>query len=192
MIGFATIFHASTIIALAGILSGAAVGIFSPLFVSGAETKRLRDQLAFQRWETDRQELRSILDALAADLAALPDVLLAIEAWLIFQHASTNEHDSEGAARAANERAQAMRELVAKQNSAVRGIERARLRLDDDGADLLALARTMVDHCRKAVVPWTTVSEANLERVSSELWKQYDAFVKATLAFTAAKVYSPR
>ena len=192
MIANAAIFTESTIIALAGIIATGLAGVGVAAFTSRAESNRLNEQFKFQRWETDRQELRSLIDALASDLAALPEALSGLWRLLLLQQslspAPGSGHGGELTTRVADE----MINLANKQDAASRSVERVRLRLDDDATGCLAIAEAMIERSRRPIRPWTSASRADLQPASEETAELYRAFVAEARKITAAaKVYKP-
>lgn len=188
MIADATILTASTIIALTGIVATGLVGVGVATLNSRAEANRLRKQFAFQRWETDRQELRSILDALAADLAALPDALSGLARLVQLQTSSFPPlaPGSDGGRELTSAVARELIELGHRQDAASRSVERVRLRLDDDATGCLGIAEAMIQRSRQPMRPWTSASPGDLEPASTEIAWQYRAFVTEARKITAS------
>jgi len=180
----AAIFAQSTIIALAGIIATGLVGVGVATLNSRAESTRLREQFNFQRWESDRRELRSMIDALAADLATIPDALIGIRRWVLLQQSLRSGSDAaaEVASRFRNE----LIGLADTHESASRSVERVRLRLDDDVTRCLAIAEAMIERSRRPIRPWTNSSPADLEPASTETAEQYRAFVTEARKITAS------
>jgi len=195
------VFDASTIIALAGIISGAAVGIFAPLFTNRSESERLGSQLAFQRGETDRAELREILDTLSGQLGALPDGLVDVQQWSSVVEArkrmaqTLKEEDDPLIQRDSKRREDAAKTLKANRLAAAKTIERVRLRLTEE-PEVLEIARSMLVTTEQAMVRWTTgdlyaKDALTLEEAANEVRERYEDLVKAARGFTEAQLYRP-
>lgn len=186
MIAAGTVFTAQTIIALAGITATGLVGVGVAAFSSRAESKRLGEQFAFQRWETDRQELRAMLDALAADLAALPEAFIGLDRMVRLEKTISSTPPDALTSWVARE----LFRLSDMQERASRSLERVRLRLDDDATDCLAIARALIERSRQPTQPWTHSSPADLLAASRETAEQYRNFIGEARKITAsAKVY---
>jgi hypothetical protein len=180
------IFAQSTIIALVGIIATGLVGVGVATLNSRAESNRLREQFAFQRWETDRQELRSMIDDLAVNLAALPDALDRLGRLVVLQRSISLPARSDSARDLSSRVGNELIELADRQDAAARSVERVRLRLDDNATSCLAIAEAMIERSRQPIRPWTNSSPDDLEPASRETAEQYRAFVTEARKITAA------
>jgi hypothetical protein len=127
-----------------------------------AEDKRLAERLAFERAQTDRGELREILDAIAGELSTLNQ--LSREVWeyaharySALQAGSLNEYDA--AHREANEALDDS--LHAAAEVASDHIERLHLRLGHEAQDLLQGADRAHHHARH--MPFRASQAINVE-----------------------------
>lgn len=181
----------STIVALAGFVATALVGIGVAKLNSRGESVRLREQFAFHRWETDRQELRSMIDVLASDLAAIPDALDGLARFVQLERSLSLGAASSPAHELTSKMAREMIALADLQDAASRSVERVRLRLDDAATSCLAIADAMIERSRRPIRPWTGSSPDDLEPAREETAAQYRAFVTEARKLTAsAAIYT--
>ncbi len=152
-----------------------------------AEDRRHREQLAFERGETDRAELRTILDALAEHLHAVVDV---IQRAAVLADQWRDDGDPTGFRHA---RLDELGERIASSHDALtRDIERVRLRLGS-GAERLLLFAQMVRQ-EGSLLRWTgpEFDRAALARLATRLTAVEEllaAFRKEALRFTRAELH---
>jgi hypothetical protein len=157
-----------------------------------SEEQRHLEDLSFQRGETDRAELRMILDALAAPLQRLRSESGGLVlSWLMFA-------DLEGEAK---DRADAMLaervDAFARDIREARGHEqRVRLRLGHEGDDLAEAAADAIDRSSQLEaalmserVALDRPDEALVLEVKDQLKAAADRFLKEALGFTGAVLH---
>jgi hypothetical protein len=155
-----------------------------------AEDKRHRDQLSFQRAETDRAELRQILDALAEHMHGIRDAARGVVSMgeEVLEEEGTEEQDywqkrlDEYAKQLANEG-----------DAAARQIQRLRLRLGSEGSSLILSAEVARGYAQsvqwaltlRSVPPDLQAAKDARDKLNS----QADRFFAAALKLTSASLH---
>lgn len=161
-----------------------------------AEDKRHLDQLAFQRGETDREELRRILDDLAQHVFALQEA--SSDAVAAAQTAAANWDEENANLDYWRARFESISERIDTEvDKASRQIERVRLRLGDSGMRLVELAHLIrmrassVGYAFIRDPPWTPKKLAEAEDSRKRLNELCATFSAEALKFTRAELHQP-
>lgn len=158
-----------------------------------SEERRHRDQLRFERGEADRAELRSIIDALAERLFGLADAARSMASDMKVESQFWREEKRDEAEKRrveANDRIRVARDRITEH------IERLRLRLGDEGAELVKFA---TDARAQAVLMWVAprklpVDAEELTKLtgrSERIRTAYRAFIAEAFRYTRAELSRP-
>jgi hypothetical protein len=156
-----------------------------------AEDQRHREQLSFERGETDRAELRSILDALAKHLFQLREAVSGLIATV--QNMLEDDEGDGIDADYRKERLESRRERIGSEDDEiVRQIQRLSLRLGNEG-DVLARKATMM-RLHANSVRWATKQPSTEELAKAvsareQLNKLGPEFISEALKFTSARLH---
>lgn len=193
----------SSTVAVVAIVSGAVVGVAAPL-VSGyfqtrnsqrmitAQREQFWDQLAFERGQTDRAELRILIDRLADCLLKLRDAvaLATTHAAMSIDNAFSTEDRRESQTSLFESLPRIQQAVVATSDQ----VERLRLRLGADGANLVALATSAAEvGSRLRDIP-SRLDRDEVEYMAAahtKIGEIREHFMTEALRFTAAELDSP-
>ena len=163
-----------------------------------SEDERHRDDLAFQRGETDRGEVRSILDSLAAHLFEMEDAAREARAAALFlveddDVADLADWQRERLRDWQRERLESRRDrLDSEAEAVVRDMQRLNLRLGKDGELLVRTATLMRVHATSVHMHTFRPNPESLEQVRAdvdELHKLATRFTEHALPFTKAELH---
>lgn len=153
-----------------------------------AESRRLQERLSFERGETDRAELRQILDNVAKQLLALDEAVGSVNAVVA---GIVDEDPEDPVARSYRE--ERLNELSARirdaSNAAGDEIERVRLRLGPDGDRLVQ--RAILLRMRSVGVRDHGSGQITHEKVE-KIAAERTAIIQLRRKFTGDALKSPR
>jgi hypothetical protein len=161
-----------------------------------AEGQTHRNQLSFERGETDRRELRSILDNLTQHLYALQDATSDVVALA----ASVAERwDDRPDADSWRKRSEPIFQRMSNEGDQVsRQQQRVRLRLGESGVQLAELAhRARIEaidvrlQLTGSSPPWTAEKFEAVDKGRIQLNERFARFQIEALRFTRAELHEP-
>jgi hypothetical protein len=157
-----------------------------------AEEKRHRDQLTFEREETDLSELRRILDALAEALFTIQNTVEQLTTMMMLdaEHPTDVRESS-----TAGHYDEAQKQLYVEERRVARHVERLRLRLGDEGSQLVKLATEIRDRAgtvRLASMGIAIDTAENVDVEVSDVKRLRGLFTEEAWRFTIARLDTPR
>jgi hypothetical protein len=163
-----------------------------------AEREQLETQLSFQRGETDRAELRGLLDQLAAHLLALDELsaLLKDMVETVLARSADEDEDDEFKELQAGHFSEIGDKLSAASRASGNIIEQLRLRLGGEGTDLMGAAAVVrlsaIGVRRRAVDNEPTREILRLIRDDRRLIEtRRPKFTAQAFTFTQARLHRP-